>query len=894
MPAVSMSLAPGTRLGPYEIAAQIGAGGMGEVYRARDERLGRDVAIKVLPQTFSTDPDRLRRFEQEARATAALNHPNILAVYDIGLHDDAPYVACELLEGETLREALSPGALPIKDAIAYAVQTCQGLAAAHERGLVHRDLKPENLFITRDGRVKILDFGLAKLVERSSGPVELTVLPAAKAGTAAGLVLGTIGYMSPEQVRGQPVDHRSDIFAFGAVLYEMLSGRRAFQGDTTADTMTAILKDQPAPLRVAHAHIPPGLERIVERCLEKNPAARFKSADDLAFALQGQSSASEHATVFVPARRMSAGRLAVAAAALAVAATAVAAVAFWTRGPSDTAPVASKRLAIVPPPGIRLVSSNSIRPAISPDGATVIFAGTHPNSNQQLFRYSMREGEAQAVPGTVGATRVFFSPDGRWIAFVRANRLQKVSVDGGPPTDVAELALKQGAWGPNDTIVFGASLNAGLTQVSATGGTPTLLTKLGPGEIDHRMPTFLANGKAVIFTVVTEAGVSGAQIAVQSLESGERHMLLPGSSPQLVSTGHLLFVRGGSLWAVPFDSDTLQIRGTPVRVVEDVRTDGIGLGFFSAASDGTLVYLSGAEMDRPARLVFRSRDGRGNAPVVPEALDYPRYPRMSPDGHRLALTLGPSNQGDIWVYDTSGARQPLKLTFDGHDTFPIWTPDGATIVFASSQLWSVAADGSARRPVPIKLPTTLTAINPSDFAPDGALMFSAVRAKTGRDLFLMKLNGSDEPREWLSTDFDEDEARLSPDGRFVAYVSNETGESQVWVRPFPGPGAPIRVSSGGGHEPLWSGDGKELFFQSGATLMVARVVSTLPEFRVTPPEQMFTGGFVVYAPTLPRNQDIAPDGRFLMVEQTEATRDPSHIVVVTNWFDELKRLVPTN
>ncbi len=903
-----MSLLAGARLGAYEIIDLVGAGGMGEVYRARDTRLGREIAIKVLPPLFSSDPERVRRFDQEARAAAALNHPNILAVHDVGADSGTTYVVSELLEGRTLRDVIADGPMPVGRAVDVAIQMARGLAAAHEKGIVHRDLKPENVFITHDERVKILDFGLAKLAQAPHAELpaaDLSRSPTRGIDTTPGLVLGTIGYMSPEQVRGHAADHRTDIFSFGAILYEMLSGARAFTGDSAVETMSAILKDAPSELATADRPIPPALARIVDRCLAKTRTARLQSASDLAFALETFASSdvkARSADSSGPAVLDRGGRKDIRRARIvtrvawmvggALAGAALATVIFWNMQPSSS-PIAPKRLAIAPPPGIRLVANSSVRPIISQDGDVVVFAGARGGDTPQLFRRSLRELEAQAIPGTVGATRAFFSPDGKWIAFVLGDKLQKVPADGGPMTLLAEQAAKIGVWGPDDSVVYGATINAGLTRLPTEGGTPTIATKLGVGEFDHRLPTVSKNERDVLFTAVTTAGL---QIFGQSAVSGQRRMLVQGSSPLIVKTGHLLFVRGGSLWGVLFDPDTLMVQGTPIPVVENVATDSNGMGYFSVAGDGTLVYLPGTVVDSSSRVVYRTRDGVGAVPLVPDRLPLPRYVRVSPDGKWLAVTLGQGNQGDIWIYDMAGVRPPVKLTFEGNDVFPVWTRNSAAVVFPSDrtgerQLWFVAADGSATRPDPIKGLSGLAGIRPLDFMPDGALMVSVSRPKTGRDLFLINLDGTSGPREWLSTEFNEGEARVSPDGRSIAYVTDATGEFEVWVRPFPGPGAPVRVSSSGGREPVWSPDGKELYFQAGGAVM-AVAVDTAPMLNTGVPERLFAGGFRPYDANMPASYDISSDGRFVMVEQGDS-HDPPHIVVVTNWLEELKRLVPT-
>jgi hypothetical protein len=527
----------GTRLGPYEILAPLGAGGMGEVYRARDARLGRDVAIKVLPPAFASDSERLERFEQEARAAAALNHPNLLAVYDLGRHDGAPFIVSELLEGETLRERIAAGPLPVRKAVDYAVQVAHGLAAAHDKGIVHRDLKPENLFVTSDGRVKILDFGLAKLTQAEPAMGGLTALPTTPPNTLPGVVLGTIGYMAPEQVRGVAADHRADIFAFGTILYEMLAGRRAFTGETTMDAMTAILKEDPPDLPAAERHIPPALERVVTRCLEKSPAARFQSTRDLAFALEGLSASETGALPVVPPASASRRQIAAYLPWLVAAVSVSAAVALFAASFGSPAAQPVERLSVVVPaenplgfgwtPGLSL--------AISSDGSRLVYVGQNlgrpESARYQLFTRSLESLEARAIPGTEDARQPFLSPDGAWVGFFTRDGLKKVSLAGGNPVTLVgglEAAIwGAGAWGEDGAIVFGTVLG-GLRRVSADGGTPEEVTTLGQQESEHVYPARISGTDAVVFWVRIR-GSEGRVDAVR-LATGERRIVAENAS----------------------------------------------------------------------------------------------------------------------------------------------------------------------------------------------------------------------------------------------------------------------------------------------------------------------------------------------------------------------------
>ena len=881
-----MPLSPGTQLGPYEIGTFIDAGGMGEVYRARDPRLRRDVAIKVLPTLVAHDQDRLRRFEREARAAAALNHSNILAIYDVGMDGDVAFVVSELLIGTTLRKQLADKPLPLIKALDYGVQMATGLAAAHENGIVHRDMKPENLFLTEDGLLKILDFGLAMIQAAETS----AIAGAGAAGThptsssfqtGPGQVLGTIGYMSPEQLRGQEVDHRSDIFNAGAILFEMLSGTRAFAGASDVDTLTAILMEEPQWPAAASATVPSVLKQMVQRCLEKNPARRFQSAADLAFALEALTFSVPDAAGGLATRK---GRE-VFYSALVVFVIAVAAIGLWWRSELPVvAPI--RRLAIQPPPGTEFTrAAVAMPPAITPDGTIVLFfaaAGGAP----QLYRRKLDELEAVPIRGAADASRAFVSRDGKTIAFVSGAKLQTLPIEGGVPVQLPIDAPSLGTWTPDGSIVL--SGGAGLVRVDANGA-PVLLTRVAPGESAHSHPFVLPDGRGVLFT---STGATGHQIQFQDLPTGTPATLTAGSHPTATPTGHLLFARDGALWAVGFEAGRA-INSVPTRVIDHLYVEGNGTAYYSVGNEGTLVYTPGVSQGLGSRIVGRSRDGATSNPLT-GVVDYARYPKVSPDGRNLAITLGPPGAGDIWVYDVAGARQPIKLTSEGHDTLPIWTPDSQRIVFRStrsreSSLWSVAADASSDAPTPVGI--TDAAVRPLAISPDGLLMYSLPSPRTARDLYVAEMSNPSNVRAWLETQFEEDEAALSPNGKIVAYVSNSTGAPEIWVRPFAGGGAPVRVSNDGGHEPRWSADSRELFFQSAAKLIVSTITMTGRTLVTDTPRELFAGGFLQYQPNTERTYDVLHDGRLLMIEgSTPPSATP--LIVVTNWFQDLARMVP--
>jgi Tol biopolymer transport system component len=879
-----VTLAAGSKLGPYEILGQIGAGGMGEVYRAKDPRLGREVAIKVLPASFSQDADRLRRFEQEAKAAGVLNHPNITAVYDIGTHEDAPYVVQELLEGETLRSILSGGKLSPRKAIDYSMQIAHGLSAAHEKGIVHRDLKPENLFVTKDGRVKILDFGLAKLRDPQLPAGSLLSQQETVPWTSPGVVLGTVGYMSPEQVRGDPVDARADVFSFGAVLYEMLSGQRAFRGETPVQTMNAILSEDPPTLSSVNPALPPVLERIVHRCLEKQPEDRFHSAHDIGIALQTISGSTER--VFTPEiRARSTWRQAApwAATALVVVVAAVAVAVLWPRPPTAVV----MRFSITLPAEHRSTPRQATPLALSPDGTRLVFAAERAGRSQ-LFLRELDQLRAEPLADTEGARNPFFSPDGGWIGFFTEHgTLQKLSVTGGSPVTICDVQsgyYNGASWGLDDTIFFSqTSRSGGLWRVSASGGTPE---KLSPG----RWPQVLPDGRHVLFSSMVEGSVSDYQPAVLSLETGESRTLDRGrAGVRYVPSGHLVYGESGGLTAVPFDLSALELRGSPRPVLDGVSVYPYGLAHVAVSDNGSLAYLPGAFR---STLEWVDREGR-TRPFLDERGDLWR-PRISPDGTKVALVgITERDPWNVWIYDVErGTRN--RLTDAGSLRAPAWTPDGARVTFMGPDdhtLYWRNADGSG--PVEPLRPGVVPAtehLHPGDWSPDGSqLVVTRSEADINHDIWVIPLDG--EPWPVVATEQFDGSPVFSPDGRWLAYVSNESGRLEVYVKAFPGPGGRWVVSTNGGVGPAWSPDGRELFFrdQGGRTMMAASFAGE-PEVRIGAPRRLFEGDYSPDEPSC-RHYDITPDGqRFLMIRAPEQRS----INIVVNWFEELKRLAPVD
>jgi hypothetical protein len=872
---------------------------MGEVYRARDSRLGRDVAVKVLPASSTSDADRLQRFEQEARAAAALNHPNILALYDIGRSDAGPYLVTELLEGETLRAILERAAIPVRKAIDHAVQIARGLAAAHEKGIVHRDLKPENVFITSDGHAKILDFGLAKLVEPDpvlpGGSMVATVAPA----TTPGVVLGTVGYMSPEQVRGQQTDHRADIFAFGAVLYEMLSGRRAFHGETPAETMTAILREEPPDLSSSSVSLSPALQRVVNRCLEKNPAARFQSAGDLAFALDALStstSSSGAATPLVNARPRS-WRLSWIVTAAALVALAAAA---WV----STRPAPSKeliRFTFTVPEGwtLELETAAAMPLAVSPNGQAIALRALDKAGTPSLLVRRLDDVEARPLAGTVGVESFFWSPDSASIGFVVGNRIQRLDLAGGAPTVLGEAEdLLVGAWSSSGTILLGSY--RGLLQVPATGGKVTTMIPLGTNEAFYTVPQFLSDGRRFTFAAAVGDVVRGGgerRLMLGSLGTAEHRLLYDSQeflTPLGLTHGHFLYMRGNALLAQPYDEAQMKPLGEPVPLVAGVQLiPNRPYGAATVSSTGVLAYV--AENEKLVhQLAWFDRSGR-RTDVPGELADFSNI-ELSKDDKSVALAiLDPTRRTrDIWIQDLSrGVR--TRLTFDpGEERTAIWSPDSARVVYNSQRkgverdLFTKMSNGSGAE-------TTVLADGLSkdamDISPDGRFLMYRVSLKTRNDIWIQPLDasgkpdGSGKPSAFIVSEHNENYGKFSPDGKWVAYTGDESGQQEVYVVPFPGPGGKWQVSGAGGAFPRWRGDGRELFYLApDGKMMSVTVDGTTTAFRAEAPLALFhapLASFVGY------QYSVTKDGQRFLVNTAGPTALP--VTVVSDWTLALKK-----
>ena len=888
---VPMPLPVGTRLGPYEIVSPVGAGGMGEVYRARDARLGREVAVKVLPAGFSGDAERLRRFEQEACAAGALNHPNILVVHDIGAHDGSPYVVSELLEGGTLRERLNGTALSQRKALDYAQQIARGLAAAHERGIVHRDLKPENVFITTDERAKILDFGLAKLTQANGESVQ-TEIPTRRVDTGPGVVMGTVGYMAPEQVRGQNVDHRADIFSFGAVFYEMLTGRRAFRGESAVDTLSAILKEDPPDLSESNRAVSPALERLVLHCLEKNPAARFHSASDLAFALEalsGSTVSAQDATTALalpPARSKWREWLPWLVAAVAVLVAALALFVPFRRAPVEK-PAAAMRF-LVPPPEKAAFAGP---PMISPDGRLVVATVRDDSGRQSLWVRPLDSLDAKPLAGTENGVQPFWSPDSRSVGFYAGGKLKKIDVSGGPAQTLCDARLTAGgAWSRDGVIVFGRNAAEGLYRIPITGGSPAPVTVLDKSrnETFHSWPYFLPDGRHFLY-VARSAQREKSGIYVGSLDSKETRLLLNiESGAAYAPPGYLLFVRERTLMVQPFDAERLQLTGEAVPIAEQVGLNvGNARAQFSVSETGVLVYrnfVSGGN----TQLVWFDRAGKQLGTVWDVASI--SGVRLSPDGKRVALQRFDTEKGtnDIWLVDIARGI-PSRLTFDpASDVNPVWSPDGSRILFSSqregvSNLYQKLSSGAGQDESLLKSDDTKL---PNDWSSDGRYILYQALGQGDFDLWVLPLFEERQPVPYLQTDFLERGGRFSPDGRWVAYISNASGKPEVYVRNFPDQGGQWQISNGGGEGPRWRRDGRELFYiAADSKLMATEVNGSSGTFEFGIPKPLFElrVNVAVASP-----YDVAADGqRFLVASLIEQDGTPPATVVL-NWTAALQ------
>jgi Tol biopolymer transport system component/predicted Ser/Thr protein kinase len=891
-----MAILSGKRLGPYEILSAIGAGGMGEVYRARDTRLERIVAVKILPDHLSDRAELRERFEREARTIASLNHLHICTLHDIGQQDGTDYLVMEYLEGETLAERLKKGPL-------YAIEISDALDKAHRKGITHRDLKPGNIMLTKSG-TKLLDFGLAKLKQEvAPANVQLSQLPTAHAPlTVHGTIVGTLQYMAPEQLEGKGVDARTDIFAFGVVVYEMATGKKAFDRESSASVIGAILKDNPPPISSLQPMTPPALDRVVKKCLAKEPERRWQGASDLCDELkwiaEGGSQITLAPSAAVKGIRALGRRAPILNLGALLLGLAIAGLAVWNLKPALAPPPKPvSRLTITLPPGQQLAGLDSgPAVALSPDGTRLAYVALQ-NGTQQIYLRAMDSLEARPIPGTEGATEPFFSPDGQWVGFFAGGKLKKVSVSAGAALTLGDAVNPSGAsWGSQGVIIFASSVVGVLQQVSDAGGAARPLTRRETGEVSHRWPEFLPGGREVLFSAGTTTNTfwTNAQVAVHSVRTGERRNLVQGGMyPRFAPSGHLVYAQGGSLMAVPFDPQRLAVTGAAVPVVEDVRQSTTnGHAQYSFSSTGSLVYVPGGLQGTQSRPVWVTRNG-AEQPLAAPARAYV-FPRLSPDGRRVAVTIV-EQESQVWLYDLS--RETLtRFSFEGNtNQTPAWSPDGKRIAFQSNKegrqsLYWQRADGSGGLE---RLTTSEYTDTPKSWSPDGQLLaFIEITPNTGYDIWVLRMSDR-KAQPFLRTPFNESVPQFSPDGHWLAYVSDESGHFEVYVQPYPGPGGKWQISTEGGMEPVWNSNGRELFYRSGDKMMAVDI-ATQSGFTVGKPRMLFEGRYLPTPATFP-DYDVSPDGqRFLMLKPfDQAQAAPTQVNVVLNWFEELKQKVPT-
>ena len=885
----------GTTISHYKVLEKIGQGGMGEVYRAEDTNLSREVAIKVLPEQFTQDPQRLARFEREAKLLASLNHPNIAAIHSFEHSDDMHFLVLELVPGETLQERVAKGPLPVEEALEVCRQIAEGVEAAHEKGVIHRDLKPANVKVTPEGTVKILDFGLAKAFEAEPPVTDISQSPTlTEEMTRAGVILGTAAYMSPEQAKGKPVDKRADIFAFGAVLYELLTGKRAFEGETVTDTLASILARDPEWVALPDT-TPLRIKELLQDCLQKEAHDRLHDIANVRIQIKKAlkepvtASPTDVASAVQPAQRLWAM-----AVGLVVLGAVVAGLAVWLFIQPSSPEQSLNRFVIRPSPPVLLVSSGSQEVAISPDGRHIVYMGVG-EGGLQLYLRTLDDFVDRPIPGTANPTgKVFFSPDGESIGFFAEGKLKKTSLAGGSPITLCDAppGRRSGDWF-EDTIVFTAVLGSGqgLYRVSANGGEPEMLATVNPdeGEQGYILPDFLPDGKDLLFSIRSN---SRFQTTLLSLETGERKVVLENArQARYLSTGHLVYEQSetGNLMVVPFDLATLEVTGDSVPVMQGVSQARYSVDY-AISDNGTLIYVPSTSTDRLDRtLVWVDREGK-EEPLAAEPQGYGSL-RISPDGSRLAITVNESDGSDIWIYDLEGEIS-TRFTFDpAGDSSPVWTPDGQRIVFASDRVGGVynlfwrAADGTGQVERLTTSPNNQTA---NSFSPDGKrLVFQETS-----DLQVLSMEGERTSQPLFQSQFNDRKAMISPDGHWIAYESNESGR-QIYVRPFPNvEEGKWQISSDGGAEPVWAPRGPELFYRNGEAMMVVGI-KTEPPPRQGSPEVLFTGRY--HSSETVINFDISPDGqRFLMIKEAGQEEGQSgQINVILNWFEELKHLVPT-
>jgi eukaryotic-like serine/threonine-protein kinase len=873
-----MPITIGTRIGAYEVRSPLGEGGMGVVFRAHDTKLQRDVALKILPEHFADNPELLARFQREAQLLASLNHPNVAQIYGLEQSGSSGCIVMELVEGETLAERVKRGALPVDETLQIAKQIADALESAHDRGIIHRDLKPANIKLTPEGNVKVLDFGLAKALVNESGPIDLTNTPTI-GSSAAGVILGTPGYMAPEQARGRTVDKRADIFSFGCVLYEMVTGKRAFDGEDMADALGAIIHKEPVWDRVPASLLP-----LIRRCLEKDPRRRLRDIGDALLLVSEQQK-----QPVAEARQQSWLPRAVIAVLL-IATLGLGAALYFTRTNPDVSAVRF----LVPPPDKQVFD---IYVSVSPNGRRMAFTAVGSNSIPRLWLRDLDTLEARELPGTDGAGSPFWSPDNRFIGFSAGPQLKRIDPAGGPPQTLAtaDSQLGMGAWNEAGIIIVGRRASGPVLQVSSAGGVLTPVTALNAtrGDAIHSFPSFLPDGRHFLYFVATTkpetTGIYVGSLDAKPEDQTSTPLLLNRYGGQFVpsaekNTGHLLYLRDNTLMTQLFDISGRALRGDPMPIAEQVAAVN-SYSVFSASNNGVLAFrVNRRAMYTP---VWVERNGREAGAVLAAPVDRTQWPSLSPDGKKLAVV-----SGDLWVYDLEG-RPPIKLTFEGAPASPIWTRDGRRIIYepntndSERQLRSILADGSTTASEPAS--PRGEHIHPLGWSPDGKLIANRLRGSgsTGNGDIVQFIPSAEGTVETL-LDSPANEgvlgAAVSPDGRWLAYTANTTDNTEIWVRPYGQPGAPVRVSPDGGVEPVWSKDGRELYFMDGNRMMSV-AVNTRSGFDFKPAVELFQIPSVRFGQ--PHSYGLAPDGRFFVVKPADLT--PAPITVILNWTTKLQK-----
>jgi serine/threonine protein kinase len=896
-----MTLTSGTKLGPYEVVSPLGAGGMGEVYRARDTRLDRTVAVKILPAHLSDNPEAKQRFDREARAISSLNHPNICTLYDVGHQDGIDYLVMEFLEGETLADRLVKGPLPAEQVLKYGIEICEGLEKAHRGGVTHRDLKPGNVMLTKAG-AKLMDFGLAKPSSQSGAPASgltLTSPVASHPLTQQGMVVGTFQYMSPEQIEGKEADARSDIFALGAVLYEMATGKRAFEGKSTTSVIATILERNPAPISAVRPMFPRALDSVVKTCLEKDPDERWQSARDLRTNLKWISEGDGTVRSVVkhnPWRERTAWMLALAL----LSASAFLAItqrhALPTGGPV--------RFLINPPektvfPGAPNLTVGVPQFSSAPDGSAIVFVANSPAADPMLWLRSIEQVAARQMPGTEHAQLPFWSPDSRWVGFFADGKLKKVPVTAGPVQVLADVADPfGGSWGTDDSIIF-SKLSSAIFRISSGGGIITAVTKLDSLQKAHRWPQFLPDGRHFLFQVqLSEAEHRG--VYAGALDGGTAKFLVrTDGSAVYAAPGYLLYIDGETLLGQAFDAAHLEVRGEPFTVAEHV---GLSTGFNLAVStSGTGMLAYAAAILQLGRLTWFDRTGKALAAIGEEG-DYIDF-RLSPDGDTLAVTLvdPKAEKPDIWLIDLKRGS-PSRFTLASGSSLnaaPVWSPDGTRIIFRTNRNgmteWYEKSAGGGGNETPVltneaQLAAGIDSPNlvSSDWSPDGSYVVGSVPQQgSGDDLWLVSVGNDNKPVKFLGSPGDQMHGNFSPDGRLLAYTSNESGRFQVYVQTFPLSSRKWQVSTDGGYEPRWRADGHEIYYLSEDRKLMAVSVGAGPSFAV--PKMLFQTRVPEGVTSRRTHYVPSRDGQRFLVNTQSGDAVPNPITVVLNWQAELKK-----